>query len=365
MKKHILFSAALVGFSLLSNAQIILTKSDFAQVGDTIFYAYDTTNVTSGISLESGSNRNWDFSTAAKNEVKPSIFIDPSNSPVSSPADITHVLLDGDVQNTTFINLTTGGMETVIPNPLASFAGGEEFIRLKSLSFPATYMMQVRDTFKTQQVVAAGTLGMSALADSIRITFTIKLYNICDGWGNLKTASGTYPSLRFKNTVNIDFKIEGKRNTLPIWITIPLSSLPIPLPSNQDNVSYIWVHQNGKYFLAEATMVPDDVTTQEELRYQTPRPTNTGIRNEVLTTLDALAYPNPANNLLNIETNLIPNQTYTVSIMDITGKTVQQFEVNGTKNTVAINTTALSNGFYFARVFNNNSQAMVKFNVMH
>ncbi len=363
MKKHILFSTALLGFSLFSSAQITITKSDFAQVGDTIFYAYDTTNATSGISLESGSNRNWDFSNAAKNEVKPSIFIDPSNSPVSSPADITHVLLDGDVQNTTFINLTNSGMETVIPNPLASFAGGEEFIRLKSLSFPATYMMQVRDTFKTVQVVAAGTLGMSALADSIRITFTIKLYNLCDGWGNLKTASGTYPSLRFKNTVNVDFKIEGKKNALPIWITIPLSSLPIPLPSNQDNVSYIWVHQNGKYFLAEATMVPDDVTTQDELRYQTPRPTNTGVRNEVLTTLDALAYPNPANNLLNIETNLVPNQSYTVCIMDIAGKTVHQFDVNGTKNNVEINTSALNNGFYFARVYNNNAQAIVKFNV--
>ena len=363
MKKYILFSATLVGFSLLSKAQITITKSDFAQVGDTIFYAYDTTNVTSGISLESGSNRNWDFSTAAKNEVKPSIFVDPTNSPVSAPTDITHVLIDGDVQNTTFINLTTGGMETVIPNPLASFAGGEQFIRLKSLSFPATYMMQVRDTFKTVQILPAGALGMSALADSIRITFTIKLYNICDGWGNLKTASGTYPSLRFKNTVNVDFKIEGKKNALPIWITIPLSSLPIPLPSNQDNVSYIWVHQNGKYFLAEATMVPDDVTTQDELRYQTPRPANTGIRNEVLTTLDALVYPNPANNLLTIETNLTPSQTYTVSVMDITGKTVQQFEVNGTKNNIEINTTALNNGFYFARVYNNNAQAIVKFNV--
>jgi hypothetical protein len=365
MKKQILFGTAILGFTLMGKAQISVTKSDFAQIGDTIFYAYDTTNATTGISLESGSNSNWDFSTAAKNEVKPSIFIDPSNSPVSTPANITHVLLDGDVQNTTFIDLSTGGMETVIPNPLANFAGGEQFIRLKSLSFPATYLMQVRDTFKTQQVLPAGALGLSSLADSIRITFTIKLYNICDGWGNLKTASGTYPSLRFKNTVNVDFKIEGKKNTLPIWITIPLSTLPIPLPSNQDNVSYIWVHQNGKYFLAEATMVPDDITTQEELRYQTPRPTNTGIRNEVLNTLEALAYPNPANNILNIETNLTPYQNYTVSILDITGKTVDQFEVNGAKNTIAINTTALHNGFYFARVYNNNSQAMVKFNVMH
>lgn len=367
MKKQLLLVTALTGFTLMSNAQITLTKSDFAQVGDTIFYAYDTTDVTSGISLESGSNRTWDISTAAKNDVKPTIFIDPANSPVATPADITHVLLDGDIQNTTFINLATGGMETIIPNPIATLAGGEEFIRLKSLSFPATYLMQVRDTFKTQQVLPAGALGMSTLADSIRITFTVKLYNICDGWGSLKTASGTYPSLRFKNTVNVDFKIEGKKNSLPIlgWVPIPLSTLPIPLPSNQDNVSYIWVHQNGKYFLAEATMLPDDVTTQDELRYQTPRPTNTGIRNEALTTLDAIAYPNPTNKLLNIKTDLVSSQKYTVAVTDITGKTIQQFDINGAKNNIEINTSELNNGFYFVHVYNNNSQAIIKFNVMH
>lgn len=361
MKKQLLVFGALIGSAISSSAQITVTQSDFAQVGDTIYYGYDTTDATSGLYLESGSSRTWNIANAKKDEVRMCYFLSPNNSPVPAPTNITHVLVDGDVQNTQFINLTSSLMETVLPNPMAAFTGGEQFIRLTSLTFPATYMMQVRDTFKTVQVLPAAMLGLSSLADSIRITFTIKLHNLCDGWGTLTTPTGSYPSLRFKNTVNVDFKIEGKKNILPVWITIPLSSLPFQLPSNQNNVSFIWVHENGKYFLAEATMIADDETTQDEIRYQVPKQAiTTGLFNASLANLELQAYPNPAIDELIINANL-SNENYQMTVSDITGRVLSAQTISGQLKSHTIDTKSLNNGIYFVKVSGRNGESTIKF----
>jgi hypothetical protein len=244
---------------------------------------------------------------------------------------------------------------------MAAFTGGEQFIRLTSLTFPATYMMQVRDTFKTVQVLPAAMLGLSSLADSVRITFTIKLHNLCDGWGTLTTPTGSYPSLRFKNTVNVDFKIEGKKNILPVWITIPLSSLPFQLPSNQNNVSFIWVHENGKYFLAEATMIADDETTQDEIRYQVPKQAiTTGLFNASLANLELQAYPNPAIDELFINANL-SNENYQMTVSDITGRVLSTQTITGQLKSHTIDTKSLNNGIYFVKVSGRTGESTIKF----
>lgn len=363
MKKLLLLTLTSLGGAASALAQITINATDFAQVGDTLYYAYDTNLVSTSIVLESGSGRRWDMSNAIKNEVKPTYFLNPANSPIPAPTNITHVLVEGDAQNTQFINLSNTQMETVFPNPMAAFTGGEEFIRLKSLTFPATYLMQVRDTFKTVQVLPASTIGIPAtIADSVRITFTIKLHNLCDAWGTLITPVDSYPSLRFKNTVNIDFKIEGKKNLVPIWITIPSSSLPFELPSNQDNVSFIWVHQNGKYFLAEATMAPDDETTQQEFRYQTPKPENTtGLLNHSIGSIETNVFPNPANNELTIDAKLKSTETYQLMVSDLMGRVIKTETISGQSTQIKVNVSILENGVYFAKLSNNTSVANIKF----
>lgn len=360
---------SLIGFSLLAvsaKAQITVTQNDFAQVGDTLFYAHDTTDAASDFSLESGSNRSWDISGYGIKMVSPSYFISPNASPIPAPTNITHVLVDSDApQDATFLNVNSTGMETIIPNPLTFLTGGESFIRLKSLSFPATYLTQVRDTFKTVQVVPAATLGLSALADSIRITFTVKLHNLCDAWGNLKTPVGTYATLRFKNTVNIDFKLEGKRNALPIWITIPLSSLPIELPSNQDNVSFIWVNQNGKYFLAEATMIPNDINTLDEIRFQVPRPISSGYKELRTPSTLVGVYPNPVSNQLFINTAEFGSKPITIEVYDNAGRLVVKQTQQINKPQILLDCTELNNGLYWLKIQSDNQVGYNKVQIQH
>lgn len=362
MKKLLLLTLTSLCGAASALAQITINATDFAQVGDTLYYAYDTNLVSTSIVLESGSGRRWDMSNAMKNEVKPTYFLNPANSPIPAPTNITHVLVEGDAQNTQFINLSNTQMETVFPNPLAAFTGGDAFVRLKTLSFPSTYLSQVRDTFKSVQVLPASLLGISGIADSVRITFTVKLHNICDAWGTLITPVDSYPTIRFKNTVNIDFKIDGKKNPFPVWVPIPTSSLPFELPSNQDNVSLIWVHQNGKYFLAESTLVPDDDGTQEEFRYQTPKPDNTtGLLNRTLGSIETNVYPNPANNELTIDAKLKSTETYQLEVSDLMGRVIKTETISGQSTQIKVNVSILENGVYFAKLSNNTSVANIKF----
>lgn len=367
MKKQLLIISLGLALPCLAAAQITINQSDFAQAGDSIYYGYDTTNVSSNLGSEGGTNRVWDFSSAAKDMTSLTRFLSPNQSPIPAPQDITHVIIDGEAQDASFINLSSSLLETVFPNPAATFIGGEQFIRLKSITFPATYLTQVRDTFSSKVVVPAATLGIGSLADSVRITFTVRLFNRCDGWGNLKTPTGTYASLRFKNEVTIDFKFEGKKNIVPIWFTIPTSSLPLPFPSNQVNTGYIWVHQNGKYFLGEASMVTDDANTLDEFRYQIPAPVNNGLNNYGENTLNVSVYPVPANDRLTINFNeALPNGTQ-VDIYNLTGKLVyssnEALKNNG--NQLSISTAAFDSGIYFLHMKGDNKEAKLKFTITH
>jgi hypothetical protein len=367
MKKFLLAISVLT--ACISQAQITLTSANFAQPGDTIFYGVDTTTKTnSNLATTNGANKVWDFSGTGKQRVSESIFISPANSPVPAPANITHVLVeDQNLDEVIFMNVTSNGVKTILPNPVP-FGNGDAFLALNSISFPQSYQTRTRDTIESSFVLPASLLQVP-LFDSVRITLIIKLDVLCDGWGTLKTPTGEYSSLRLKQSSITDFKFEGGRpNPLNpsrmIWIELPLGDLPFEFPSNQLDVSYIWLSENSKYYLAEATMLTDTPNTQVEFKYQVPRPTSTGLYNRVANNFNTITYPNPSNDILNIEANLSANQTYSVVIIDITGKTLNSFKVVGNNQTkITLPTDNLNSGLYFVNIFGSDGQATVKFNV--
>ena len=63
-------------------------------------------------------------------------------------------------------------------------------------------------------------------------------------------------------------------------------------------------------------------------------------------------YPNPADNELNVNFNLQSNETVYVSVMDVTGKSIQNNVINANvgSNLVLMNTSRLSNGMYFLNI---------------
>lgn len=366
MKKTLLTFGVLCTM-IAVQAQITLRQTNFALVGDTLFYGYDTTDVASSLSTSGGANKTWDFSTAVRNTTSEATFLPPNLSPVTPPPNITHVLVDGGINDVSFLNVNATGVETIVTNPAAAILGGEPFLGLKSISFPLTYLTRVRDTVSSKFVVAGSTLGLGQLFDSVRISYTVRLDNLTDGWGTLKTPTGTYNTLRVKSTTNITFKFEGKNNTLPFWVNIPISSLPFPIPENQTDVAYIWLSENGKYFLAEATMVTDDPLTQEEFRYQIPRPSSNGLINYAKNNTAVQVYPNPVNDLLTINFTLPQSQTLVAAIYDVTGKLVQQttFQSVVGNNQLSLPTASLNNGLYTLRITGTGVLANAKIVVAH
>ncbi len=366
MKNIILAITFLI--SVTAQAQITLYSTNFAQAGDTIFYGVDTTRVSSNLATTNGTNKVWDFTGNTRQSISESVFLSPQNSPIPAPADITHVLVeDRSLEDAIFMNVTPSGVQTILPNPVP-FGNGDAFLYLNSITFPLSYQTRTRDTAISSFVVPASLLQVPVF-DSVRITLIIKLDVLCDGWGTLKTPTGQYNSLRLKQNTITDFKFEGGlpnplNPTRMIWTEIPLSSLPVEVPSNQLDVRYIWLSENSKYFLAEATMLTDTPNTQVEFRYQIPRSALTGIYNRIANSFSTCVYPNPANDVLNIEANLSANQTYVVVLTDITGKTLNSFKVEGNNQTkINLSTDNLSSGLYFVNIIGSDGQATVKFNV--
>lgn len=366
MKKIFL---ALAAFTALSaQAQITLTNANFAQPGDTIFYGIDSTRLSSDLATTNGANKVWDYSSIGKQRLSESLFLSPANSPIPAPTNITHVLVeDAGPQGTVFMNVNSSGIQTIIPNPIP-IGGGDPFLYLNSITFPLNYLTRIRDTAISQAVIPASLIQVP-IFDSVRITLSIKLDVLCDGWGTIKTPNGEFNSLRLKRSTITDFSFEGGlpnplNPTRMIWTEIPLSSIPISVPNNQLDVRYVWLSENSKYFLAEARMVVDTPTQQKDFRYQTPRPVSSGLFNRVANNFNTNAYPNPANDVLTIEANLSANKTYAVTLTDIAGKTLNTFEVNGDYQTkIILPTDNLKSGLYFVNIIGSDGQATVKFNV--
>ncbi len=74
-------------------------------------------------------------------------------------------------------------------------------------------------------------------------------------------------------------------------------------------------------------------------------------------------FPNPAQNLVNIELENVINDDLQISIFDVQGRLVQQNNLNGTGNLIELNTTRLLNGIYFVQLLSDSAIATKKFTI--
>lgn len=366
MKRLILTCISVAAFCA-AQAQMSLNKSDLAVPGDTIYYASDTVNITVDMSATAGASQTWDFSSAPNHALAPAWFLLPENSPIPAPSNITHVLIDGDETNVTFLNATDTALYNIQANPAYSFVGGEPFLGVKSLGFPLHYQDESKDSILSTSVIGASAIGLGSIADSVRITIQVKVYSLCDAWGSLKTARTTYDStLRIKNTIQTFFKFEGKRNIMPIWVEIPVSMLPLPIPAEQTEITYAWLGRNSGYFLAEVNMNTDSETERDVFRWQTNKPdVSNGLLSTVKNNMAVGAFPNPASSQVNVRFALNNAALITVNVYDVTGKLIKNSTEKcaaGT-NTIALSTDEFSNGLYTVTVSGNGKSASIKVSV--
>lgn len=351
---------------LQAGAQITVSKNDFALPGDTLYYGHDTVKVTVDPGASAGAAQTWDYSNLANQVTGRSWFLDPSASPVPAPQDITHVFIDGDASQTSFINATDTALYLIQPNPAYMFVGGEQFLGLRSLKFPLHYQDENTDSIKSVSVVPGSAIFLGTIADSVRVTISISFTSTCDGWGALKTPKATYENtLRLKNTIVSTFRFEGKKAPIPGWFNIPVSMLPLPIPARQTEVAYVWLGTGSRYFLAEENMVTDTPSKRDFFRWQTDRPLNSGLHESVRNTIDVSAWPNPSAAGINLQFTLSSASEMTVEMYDMTGRLVKSLSerCHAGSNLLRVDVAGLSPGLYQAVVSGNGRAASVKVSV--
>jgi hypothetical protein len=84
---------------------------------------------------------------------------------------------------------------------------------------------------------------------------------------------------------------------------------------------------------------------------------NTSVANlDEISSADFSVYPNPASEVININSSKMLNAT--ISVTDLTGKVVKTSTINGL--TASINTSGLNNGIYYVTITNGNSTSTQK-----
>jgi hypothetical protein len=159
---------------------------------------------------------------------------------------------------------------------------------------------------------------------------------VVDGWGSLITPGGTFNTLRVKTTT-----------VMSDTIYINLLGFGLRIPSTE--TTYEWYASNEGFPVLTVT---EQLGIISSINYLDDPTLSV---NEVKSTLANRVYPNPVQNILNIDIE-IPNAQY--SIYTITGKQALNLEINTSKT---IDVSGLNPGIYFLNIEVDSQSQMVKF----
>jgi hypothetical protein len=345
MKKLCITLLSLAGFA--AHAQITVTRADFGVAGDVLYYAEDST-LTGFSAGNAGADITWDFSAAVSPDlIDSSVFVDPQNVE-DAPPEANIGITQG--MGTQFFNISNTDVKMVIEME----GSGLPNTLIKIAEFPMNFGDVVKDSMQTSVSGSAEDFGFSdGTFDSIRVNLTIRSMSTVDGWGTLKTPVESVSALRIKNESNVTALLEGK---VPF-----LGWTPLPFNINQTQSAYGWYANNRNYFLAEATLDSNNNVTS--FRYQLPQGTTTGLKTASKGIRNM--YPNPANDMVNLELNGSYKEQVSVIITDITGKTVSTESISLDGSVATIPTAALSNGIYMVHLSSASISHTVKIAVRH
>lgn len=251
MKKIILISALLFSAGFYSFAQITLTQTDVASIGDTILVARDTTPNT--ITVGGTGLQSWNFTSLQVDVLDENAFVDPATTFAASSFPNSNIAVD--VNNGTQINYGTvnSGLFNIdgfFGDPIG--AGVPVAIQFnppsKMMKFPSTLNNSFQDTshfdfvFSDPQLLAFG-------IDSIKIIHFGYATRTMDAYGLMVTPADSFDCLRqFSNEILLDsifmHPVGGD------WMLVPPTLLPPEMgftnnPNIDTTYTYDW-YANGE-----------------------------------------------------------------------------------------------------------------------
>ncbi len=343
-----------------SQAQITINSTDIIDAGDLVEQASDTlpTSITIG---SGGANQTWDFSSLNEHSLDTLSFNNPSGLPGSSNFPSANIaLIDSEEDSSWFyLNKSTSGL----------FGLGIALVEqgnLQVVDFPntiITFPSTMGTTYSSNESSTLLTLALGVdpdgpgplpTIDSTRVTRTTRLTSDIDGWGNVITPFGTFPSLRqivIEEEIDSTWTFVGGTWSLIDPAVAMLLSLD-PIEYDTSRSARWWTDDpSAKFPLVEMDYETDG--TVQDVTWLKSSPT-VSLEEPFKNSSEISLYPNPAKNEITVENSRIGNNS--LEIFDISGKLIFNSTFNTNKVTLPV--TELNNGTYFYQVHNNNGDVI-------
>lgn len=350
--------------SLITFSQIILTSKLSPAVGDSLYYAVDTS--ATGVAITApGANQNWDFSQLNALTARSEVYRHPSLGANAQSFPTADVMLQQGVSEL-YYRLFSNRIELLgtgssIPSPLPGIGGLNVYPKavvvqrypqryLDSLNYRSAYSI----TFPSSILPDTITNGLPPI-DSIRISYDTKFHKLTDAWGTLKLPAKTWNVLREKRTMENQVKIEAKLPFLG-WLDVTsfVSGAAPGLFDSNTTYSYAFISDETKGLIALVNV--DSLNTVLTVQFKPDAKI-------ILKTDDAGSihtigiYPNPADHQIYFSLQNLNSGYYDVSVFDVMGKEFATRKIFINENTVTkFDIDNLPAGAYYLQISDKKKQ---------
>ncbi|OFY89974.1 MAG: hypothetical protein A3K10_15205 [Bacteroidetes bacterium RIFCSPLOWO2_12_FULL_31_6] len=367
MKKTLLSFLMLTSVGIYSSqAQIFIYDTDVVGVGSIVEQAHDT--IPGAITIGSGgASQTWNFSTISQDGLDTSFFQNPSPLPGSSNYPLANIGLSDTKQDSSWMFLTKNAAGLAVVG-MSQYQNGQLInipIYSVIITFPSTMGTNFGGTWNGQLVALPigqdlDGPGPQGVIDSLKITRTADVTSNIDGWGNVTTPFGTFPSLRqivIEEDVDTTWQLETGVWSIVSPTTIAvLTGFGFPITA----VAYDTV-RTARWWtndpIARFPVVEMDYEangTVNTIDWQKSTPT-LSLKEQVKTVVGVVAYPSPANNVITIETGLTNNQS--IEVLDVNGKLISTSIFNTKK--LILSVADFADGVYFYNIYDVNGKVLL------
>lgn len=332
MKKLLLPFLILCLYSATSG-QIVITNSDLAPAGTSVFLAFDTLPGPTIVPGEAGANKSWDFTAVNAHHLDTFRMVLPSATPYADEYPEANFASISSEDDTLAVYSYLIRNDDMLTSTGTAIQGGEEALLLIHvepneilLDFPVSYGDSYNENYISSILMESPEPG----ADSVWLKTDVDKETNVDAWGSLIIPLGTYNVLRQRvdelRYDSIFVKIFGN------WMFISAS---------QDSATYYSWWTNDANIGFDLVSMGVDYGTGEVLgvTYMNNMPVGLSNKAEV----EARIYPNPVEDLLNIE--LEERNNGDLLLLDQMGRVVLNQSFTGLKS-IQLNLSGIPDGIY-------------------
>lgn len=362
MKKTLLSFLMIGAVGLYTTrAQITIDDTDIVGMGDNVEVAHDT--IPGAITIGSGgASQNWNFSTLNQDGLDTLRFRDPNTFPSSSNHPLANLGMTDTKEDSTwmFLNKNSAGLYVVGMHQIQNGQPIDFPLTSTIIEFPSTMGSNFNANWNgTLFVFPVGFdpdgPGPAPTIDSVKISRGTDINSNIDGWGNVTTPYGTFPSLRqIVTEENIDTTWYAINSTGTWAVIDPVTAALLsidPIAYDTNRTARWWSDDpNTKFPVVEMNYEANG--TVNNVDWQKSAPT-VGVKEQVSAVANVSLYPNPAKDDITINAEITSG---VIELLDLTGKIISTNRVNS--NITNIDVSELSNSIYFYNIKDENGNTL-------